>query len=346
LAIKQTLYRTSSDSPIMHALIDAASHKEVTVVVELKARFDEASNIRWARYLEDAGVQVFHGLVGLKTHAKLALLVRRDPDGVTRRYAHLGTGNYNSVTAKLYTDLSLLTADPELTSAVHDVFNFLTAYSEQPDYSPLLLAPLDMAQKIINLIDREADFARRGRSGRIIAKMNALTDKQVIQALYHASQAGVQIDLIVRGMCALVPGVRGVSDRIRVRSIVGRFLEHSRIFYFENGGEAEAWLGSADWMPRNLYDRVETLFPIRNPIMCQRLLDEILAAYLADTEKARVLLPDANYIRAYDAAGRHAKELFNAQEFLIQVAEGRRTAADIPGRIKKTTSRRRKAVRA
>ena len=345
LAIKQTLYRTSPDSPIMHALIDAASHKEVTVVVELKARFDEASNIRWARYLEDAGVQVFHGLVGLKTHAKLALLVRRDPDGVTRRYAHLGTGNYNSVTAKLYTDLSLLTADEELTAAVHDVFNFLTAYSEQPDYSPLLLAPLDMAQKVINLVDREADFARRGRPARIIAKMNALTDKQVIQALYRASQAGVQIDLIVRGMCALVPGVRGVSDRIRVRSIVGRFLEHSRIFYFANGGGAEAWLGSADWMPRNLYDRVETLFPIRNPIMCQRLLDEILAAYLADTEKSRILLPDSNYIRAYDAPGRHSKTLFNAQEFLIQVAEGRRTAADIPGKNKKTTTRRRKAVR-
>jgi len=343
LAIKQTLYRTSQDSPIMHALIEAASHKEVTVVVELKARFDEASNIRWARYLEDAGVQVFHGLVGLKTHAKLALLVRQDPDGVTRRYVHLGTGNYNSVTAKLYTDLSLFTADPELTSAVHDIFNFLTAYSEQPDYAPLMLAPLDMAQKVINLIDREADHARRGRSARIIGKMNALTDKQVIQALYRASQAGVQIDLIVRGMCALVPGVRGVSDRIRVRSIVGRFLEHSRIFYFENGGEAEAWLGSADWMPRNLYDRVETLFPIRDPMMCQRLLDEILAAYLADTEKSRILQPDSNYLRASEVApSRSAKPFFNAQEFLIQVAEGHHSAADIPGRrpLRRKASRR------
>ena len=346
LAIKQTLYRTSPESPIMHALIEAASHKEVTVVVELKARFDEASNIRWARYLEDAGVQVFHGLVGLKTHAKLALLVRRDPDGATRRYAHLGTGNYNSVTAKLYTDLSLLTADPELTAAVHDVFNFLTAYSEQPGYAPLMLAPLDMAQKVIHLIDREADHARRKRAARIVAKMNALTDKQVIQALYRASQAGVQVDLIVRGMCALVPGVRGVSDRIRVRSIVGRFLEHSRIFYFENGGDGEAWLGSADWMPRNLYDRVETLFPIRDAIMCRRLVDEILAAYLADTEKARILLPDSSYVRAYDVfPPRSPKALFNAQEFLIEVAEGRRSAADIPGRQrKKRTARSRRST--
>lgn len=346
LAIKQTLYRTSPDSPIMHALIDAAAHKEVTVVVELKARFDEASNIRWARFLEDAGVQVFHGLVGLKTHAKLALLVRRDPDGVTRRYAHLGTGNYNSVTAKLYTDLSLLTADEEVTSAVHGVFNFLTAYSEQPDYSPLVVAPLDMAQKFINLIDRETDHAHRKRPARIIAKMNALTDKQIIQALYRASQAGVQIDLIVRGMCALVPGVKGVSERIRVRSIVGRFLEHSRIFYFENGGEAEAWLGSADWMPRNLYDRVETLFPIRDSILCRRIVDEILAAYLADTEKARVLLPDARYVRAYDLGpARPNKPLFNAQEFLIGIAEGHQSGDDIPGRQRPKRAARKRVVR-
>jgi polyphosphate kinase len=337
LAIKQTLYRTSEDSSIMHALIEAASHKEVTVVVELKARFDEASNIRWARNLEDAGVQVFHGLVALKTHSKLALLVRRDPDGVTRRYAHLGTGNYNTVTAKLYTDISLLTADPETTAAVQDVFNFLTAYSEQPNYGPLMVAPLDMAQKIISLIDREADHARHKRPARIVAKMNAITDKQVIQALYRASQAGVQIDLIVRGMCALVPGIRGVSDRIRVRSIVGRFLEHSRIFYFANDGEEEAWVGSADWMPRNLYDRVEVLFPIREPMMCHRLLDEILAAYLADTEKARILLSDGNYIRAYDQmpGRRPSKTLFNSQEFLIAVAEGRKSADDIPGKTKR-----------
>jgi polyphosphate kinase len=347
LAIKQTLYRTTEDSPIMNALIEAAAHKEVTVVVELKARFDEASNIRWARHLEDAGVQVFHGLVGLKTHAKLALLIRRDPDGVTRRYAHLGTGNYNTVTANLYTDLSVLTANPETTSAVHDVFNFLTAYSEHSDYEPLMVAPLDMAQKIINLIDREADHARRKRPARIVAKMNALTDKQVIQALYRASQAGVQIDLVVRGMCALVPGKRGVSDRIRVRSIIGRFLEHSRVFYFANDGNGEAWLGSADWMPRNLYDRVEVLFPIRDAMMCQRIVDEILAAYLADTEKARILLPDSNYVRAYDVSTRRPnKPLFNAQEFLIAVAEGRKSADDIPGRKTPAPVRRRSTVRA
>jgi polyphosphate kinase len=344
MAIKQTLYRTSEDSPIMQALIDAAARKEVTVVVELKARFDEASNIRYARHLEDAGVQVFHGLVGLKTHAKLCLLVRRDPDGVTRRYAHLGTGNYNTVTAKLYTDLSVLTANPEITQAVHDVFNFLTAYAEHGEYEPLMVAPLDMAQKVINLIDREAEHARRKRPARILAKMNALTDKQVIQALYRASQAGVQIDVIVRGMCALVPGIRGVSDRIRVRSIVGRFLEHSRIFYFANDGDGEAWLGSADWMPRNLYDRVEVLFPVRDTMMCQRLLDEILAACLADTEKSRILQSDSNYVRAYDLPTRRpVRSLFNAQEFLIAVAEGRKSADDIPGKAKPQRTVRRRA---
>ena len=344
LAIKQTLYRTSEDSPIVHALIDAASSKEVTVVVELKARFDEATNIRWSRHLEDAGVQVFHGLVGLKTHCKLALLVRRDPDGVTRRYAHLGTGNYNTVTARLYTDLSFFTADPVITSAVHDVFNFLTAYSEQGDYEPLMVSPLDMAQKIISLIDREAEHARHKRPARIIAKMNALTDKNVIEALYRASQAGVPIDLIVRGMCALVPGVRGVSDRIRVRSIVGRYLEHSRIFYFANDGDGEAWIGSADWMPRNLYDRVEVLFPIRDSVYCSRIKDEILAAYLADVAKARILQPDCNYVRAYDLAPvkRTQRPLFDAQEFLMGVADGRRSTQEITG--KKTVKSRAKRL--
>jgi polyphosphate kinase len=236
LSIKQTLYRTNSDSPIARALLDAAGKKEVTVVVELKASFDEATNIRWARSFEDAGVQVFHGLVGLKTHAKLMLIVRQDPDGKIRRYAHLGTGNYNPSTARYYSDLSLLTNDEAITSAVHDVFNFLTAYAEQPNYKPLLLAPRDMAKSCIALIDREARHARRGRPARIIAKINAVIDPPIIRALYRASQAGVEIDLIVRGQCGLMPGLRGVSSRIRVRSIVGRFLEHSRIFYFENGG--------------------------------------------------------------------------------------------------------------
>ncbi|HXY77874.1 MAG TPA: polyphosphate kinase 1 [Candidatus Acidoferrales bacterium] len=333
LSIKQTLYRTSEHSLIVPSLIDAASRKEVTAVVELKARFDEASNIRWARDLEDAGVQVFHGLVGLKTHCKLSLLVRRDPDGVTRSYAHIGTGNYNATTARIYTDLSLLTANPEITRAVHDVFSFLTAYAENPSYEPLLVAPLDLAEKCIALIDREAEHARLGRPARIIAKMNALLDKNVVQALYRASQAGVEIDLIVRGICALRPGVRGVSDHIRVRSIVGRFLEHSRIYYFANGGEEEIYIGSADWMPRNLYERVEALVPLRDELLRERVRHEILDAYLADNRKARILLRDATYIRAWQPV--HGKRnrrppigaaAFSAQDFLIGVAEGKAAA--------------------
>ena len=333
LSIKQTLYRTSEHSLIVPSLIDAASRKEVTAVVELKARFDEASNIRWARDLEDAGVQVFHGLVGLKTHCKLSLLVRRDPDGVTRSYAHIGTGNYNATTARIYTDLSLFTANPEITRAVHDVFSFLTAYAENPSYEPLLVAPLDLAEKTIALIDREADHARQGKEARIIAKMNALLDKNVIQALYRASQAGVEIDLIVRGICALRAGVRGVSDRIRVRSIVGRFLEHSRIYYFSNGGDEEIYMGSADWMPRNLYERVEVLVPLRDEMLRQRVRHEILDAYLADNRKARIMLRDATYIRAWQPL--HGKRnrrppigaaAFSSQDFLISVAEGKASA--------------------
>lgn len=324
-SIKQTLYRTSDDSPIVKALIEAAAKKEVTVVVELKARFDEASNIRWARSLEDAGVQVFHGLVRLKTHCKLSLLVRSDPDGVTRRYAHLGTGNYNQVTARVYTDLSLLTADPEMTTAVHWVFNFLTAYAERPSYEPLMVAPIDLAEKNLRLIEREAEHARYGRPARIIAKMNALLDKAIIQALYKASQAGVEIDLIVRGMCALRPGMRGVSENIRVRSIVGRFLEHSRIFYFANGGEEEVYVGSADWMPRNLYERVETMFPIRSAMLQQRLKHEVLDAYLADNVKARVLRSNGAYVRLQPAKrgkkGKVAEPEFNAQLKLANLME-------------------------
>ena len=330
LSVKQTLYRTNEHSLIVPSLIDAASRKEVTAVVELKARFDEASNIRWARELEDAGVQVFHGLVGLKTHSKLSLLVRRDPDGVTRSYAHIGTGNYNATTARIYTDLSLFTADPEITRAVHDVFSFLTAYAENPSYDPLLVAPLDLAEKCIWLIDREAEYARQGRPARIVAKMNALLDKNIVQALYRASQAGVDIDLIVRGICALRPGVRGVSDRIRVRSIVGRFLEHSRIFYFANGGQDEIYTGSADWMPRNLYERVEVLTPVRDELLRERVRGEILEAYLADNLKARNLLQDGTYIRAWQAAGGKRKHkppagaaAFSAQDFLIALAEGK-----------------------
>ncbi|HVT98078.1 MAG TPA: polyphosphate kinase 1, partial [Acidobacteriaceae bacterium] len=265
VSMKQTLYRTSADSPIFQALTEAAQTKEVTAVVELMARFDEASNIRWARELEDSGVQVFHGIVGLKTHCKLALQVRRDPDGIVRRYAHLGTGNYNPDTARFYTDLSLLTADPEITAAVHSVFNYLTAHSESDDYRPLLVAPLTLAESFIRLIHREAEHAAAGKPARIIAKMNSLLEQSIVEALYAASHAGVQVDLIVRGICSLRPGIKGLSENIRVRSIVGRFLEHSRLFYFFNDGDEEYYCGSADWMPRNLFERCEVIYPIRDP---------------------------------------------------------------------------------
>jgi polyphosphate kinase len=325
LSIKQTLYRTNDNSPIVEALLQAAASKEVTVVVEVKARFDEASNIRWARELEDAGVQVFHGLVGLKTHCKLTLIARKEPDGAIRRYAHLGTGNYNPATAAFYTDLSLLTANPATTFAVHNVFNFLTAYSEQPNYNPLLVAPVDLAERLANLIAREADHARAGKPARIIAKMNSLLDKNVVQELYRASQAGVQVDLIVRGICSLNPGIRGISDRIRVRSVVGRFLEHSRIIYFQNGGEEEIYTGSADWMPRNLHERVEVVFPLQDPLLRDRVKNELLMAYLADNVKARILQRGGSYVRETPKGAP-----FSAQDFLIDVAEGRRNASSIP----------------
>ena len=325
VSMKQTLYRTSADSPIFQALTEAAQTREVTAVVELTARFDEASNIRWARNLEDAGVQVFHGIVGLKTHCKLALLVRRDPDGAMRRYAHLGTGNYNPDTARFYTDLSLLTSDPEITAAVHSVFNYLTAHSESDDYRPLLVAPLTLAESFIRLIHREAEHAAAGRPARIIAKMNSLLEQSVVEELYAASKAGVEIDLIVRGICSLRPGLKGVSERIRVRSIIGRFLEHSRLYYFQNGGDEEYYCGSADWMPRNLFERCEVVFPLRDTQIKARVRDEILAAYLADNVKARRLQPDGSYIRVGNA-----NAPFNVQEFFIRVAEGKADIEDIP----------------
>jgi polyphosphate kinase len=330
VSIKQTLYRTSSDSPMFQALTEAAQTKEVTVVVELMARFDEASNIRWARNLEDAGVQVFHGIVGLKTHCKLALLVRRDPDGAIRRYAHLGTGNYNPNTAKFYTDISLLTADPEITERVHAVFRYLTAHSESDDYAPLLVAPLTLAESFIRLIQRETEHAVAGRPAHIVAKMNSLLEQGVIEALYAASKAGVQIDLIVRGICSLRPGVKDLSENIRVRSVVGRFLEHSRIFYFANGGNEEILCGSADWMPRNLFERCEVAFPIRDPQLKARLRNEILAAYLADTVKARVLAPHGEFIYANQTPQGKLAPAFNAQDFLMQLAEGKTGVDDIP----------------
>ncbi|MFP5204624.1 MAG: polyphosphate kinase 1 [Acidobacteriota bacterium] len=329
VTMKQTLYRTSQDSPMFRALTDAAASKEATVVVELMARFDEASNIRWARSMEDAGVQVYHGVVGLKTHCKLSMLVRRDEDGVTRRYCHLGTGNYNPVTARFYTDLSLLTSDPQITERVHMVFNYLTAHAELDDYSPLLVAPLTMAESFLRLIRREQEHAQAGRPAYIVGKMNALLEPSVIEALYQASRAGVEIDLIIRGISILRPGVKGLSEHIRVRSIVGRFLEHSRIFQFANGGNDEIYIGSADWMPRNLFERCEVVFPVRDAAARARIQDEILPAYLADTVKARIQQPDGSYLRASklykDAPG------FSSQEFLVRLAEGKAEREAIPG---------------
>ena len=317
ISIKQTLYRTSKDSPIFRALIEAAQSKDVTVVVELMARFDEDSNIRWARELEDAGVGVFHGIVGRKTHCKLALLVRRDPDGHIRRYVHMGTGNYNPVTARFYTDISMLTARPELTTAAQRVFNYLTAEAEADHdaYSPLMVAPLTLAQDFLDLIGREAEHARAGRPSGIVAKMNGLLERKTVEALYTASQAGVQIDLIVRGMCSLRPGVKGISENIRVRSIVGRFLEHSRIFEFENGGKRQVFCGSADWMARNLYERCEVVYPVLDEHLAKRLHVEILESYLRDNVKARLLGPGGDYTRVSKG-----DERFSAQEYLMSLA--------------------------
>ena len=328
VTMKQTLYRTSHDSPMFQALTEAGASKEATVVVELMARFDEASNIRWARSMEDAGVQVFHGVVGLKTHCKLAMLVRHDEDGVTRRYCHLGTGNYNPETARFYTDLSLLTSDPQIGERVHMVFNYLTAHAELDDYTPLLVAPLTMAESFLRLIRREQEHAQAGRPAHIVAKMNALLEPSIIQALYQASQAGVEIDLIIRGLWILRPGVKGLSERIRVRSIVGRFLEHSRIFHFANGGNDEIYLGSADWMPRNLFERCEVVFPVRDPAAIARIHNEILPAYMADTVKARIQQPDGNYVRA-SKLNKDAPP-FSSQDFLMRLAEGKTDLEAIP----------------
>src|SRR5580658_2583297 len=334
LSIKQTLYRTSENSPIVRALIDAAARKEVSVVVELKARFDEASNIRWARNLQEAGVQVFHGVVGLKTHCKLALVARRESDGQIRRYAHMGTGNYNPFTARFYTDLSLLTTDQHITSGVHHVFDYLTAYAERREYTPLFVAPLNLGKSCLSLIARETAHAKAGRPASLIAKVNALLDEETIQALYRASQAGVQIDLIVRGACALRPGLRGISSRIRVRSLIGRFLEHSRVFVFGNGGKTEVYLGSADWMHRNIYERVEVMFHLRNPALSDQVLREVVAPYMADTEKTRYLQPDGSYVSSRDAgsaARKREKFRFNAQEYLLGFTENAASVPSVPG---------------
>ena len=317
LAIKQTLYRVSGNSPIIAALAQAAENgKQVTVLVELKARFDEENNIGWARKLEQAGCHVIYGLVGLKTHSKITLVVRKEEDGI-RRYVHLGTGNYNDATAKLYTDVGLFTCKESFGEDATAVFNMLSGYSEPLSWNKLAVAPLWLKDKFLYWIRREKKYAMNGEPARIIAKMNSLCDKDIIAALYEASEAGVQIDLIVRGICCLKVGIPGISENIRVRSIVGQFLEHSRIFYFENGGNSEIYCGSADWMPRNLERRVEILFPIEEENLKEKAY-HILEGELRDTIKASIMLTDGTY----EKVDRRGKEAYSSQDaFVIEAKE-------------------------
>ncbi len=302
LAIKMTLYRTSGDTAIVRALTEAAQRgKQVAVLIELQARFDEVNNITWARQLEGFGVHVAYGLPGLKTHTKTVLVVRREPDGI-RRYSHIGSGNYNSKTAHVYTDLGLLTSSPSIGADLTDLFNALTGFSHQSDYRNLLVAPANMRKRFIEMVDREADNAVAGKPARIIAKMNALVDAEIIQHLYEASQAGVEIDLIVRGICCLRPGIAGISDHIRVISIVGRFLEHSRIFYFANAGDEEIYFGSADWMPRNFDRRVEVVTPVEDRRLHPRVCS-LLDTLLADNRQAWDLGPDGTYVQRKPGSG-------------------------------------------
>lgn len=305
LAIKMTLYRTSGDSPIVKALIAAAqNNKQVVALVELKARFDEENNIIWARKLEKSGVHVVYGVTGLKTHTKITLVVRQEKEKI-RRYVHIGTGNYNPKTAKIYTDLGLLSCREDIGADLTDLFNFLTGYSRQKSYRKLLVAPVSLRGRMIEMINREAENCRQGKTGRIVAKMNSLVDRQVIQTLYEASQAGVQIDLIIRGICCLRPGLSDISENIRVISIIGRFLEHSRIFYFHNDGAEEIYIGSADWMTRNLSRRVEAVAPIESPEIF-RDLQEILGVMLADNRKAWELKPDGTFVQRKPQNGESA----------------------------------------
>jgi polyphosphate kinase len=316
LAMKMTLYRTSGDSPIVNALIAAAENgKQVSVLVELKARFDEENNIYWARRLERVGVHVVYGLVGLKTHSKIVLVVRREKDKM-RRYVHIGTGNYNPKTARLYTDLGLFSCREELGADLTDVFNFLTGYSRQKSYREIIVAPVNMRDRFLELIKREIENVQNGFSGRIVAKMNALVDPQIISALYEASRAGVQIDLIIRGICCLRPGLLNLSHNIRVISIIGRFLEHSRIYYFYNNNQEEIYIGSADWMRRNLDRRVEVITPIKDQEIAKDL-QEILGIMLADNRHAWELQPDGNYIQR--CPGDNCPEA-NSQKTILSMA--------------------------
>jgi polyphosphate kinase len=320
LAIKICLYRTGQQSEIAESLIRAAEHgKQVTVLIELKARFDEENNIEWARRLEHAGVHVVYGLMGLKTHCKLTLVVRRE-NALLRRYVHVATGNYNPTASCTYTDLGLLTVDEEIGADATEFFNYLTGYSKPQEYRKLLVAPVNLREKLNDLIERETAHAKAGQPGRITAKLNRLADPNIIQSLYEASAAGVEIDLIVRGVCMLRPGVRGLSENIRVRSLVGRFLEHSRIFYFRNADNEEVYIGSADWMPRNLNRRVEVVCPVKDPKLRKYLRDEILEAYLRDNVNARELQPDGSYQSVRVTAD---VDRFDSQMFF----EGRQTGA-------------------
>lgn len=322
LAIKQTLYRVSGNSPIIAALAEAAENgKQVTVLVELKARFDEENNIVWARKLEKAGCHVIYGLVGLKTHSKITLVVRKEEDGI-RRYVHLGTGNYNDATAKLYTDIGLLTCSELIGEDATAVFNMLSGYSEPLFWNKLSLAPLWLKDKFLYLIEREKNYAKEGKKARIIAKMNSLCDKDIIKGLYEASAAGVKIDLIVRGICCLKVGIPGVSENITVRSIVGNFLEHSRIYYFENNEDSEIYCSSADWMPRNLERRVEILFPIERPELKEKV-EKILQYQLQDNLKAHILQPDGSY----EKVDKRGKTLFGSQAAFCKEAVAEEKAA-------------------
>jgi len=313
IAIKMTLYRIGGNSPLIPLLVEAAeAGKQVAVLVELKARFEERNNILWARRLESHGIHVVYGFADLKTHAKLCLVVRKEPGGI-QRYVHTSTGNYNPETAKVYTDIALFTADPDVVADVSEVFNYLTGYSNQKDYRSLLVAPVQLRSRLTELIMREAEHARAGRPARMIIKVNSVTDDQMIRVLYRASQAGVSMDLIVRGICSLRPGIPGISDHITVRSIVGRFLEHSRIYWFLNGGQEEMYFGSADLMERNLDRRIEALAQVRDPEILEHLRDVVLNSYLRDTDRAFVLDSAGRYERPSSGSG-----AFNAQQFLLQ----------------------------
>ena len=321
LAIKIVLYRVGRNAPVVEALLEAIEEgKQVAVLMELKARFDEESNIEWAKALERAGVHVVYGLVGLKIHCKVAVIVRKEKDEI-RRYVHMATGNYNAVTAHLYTDMGVFTSREEIGADVTDLFNYLTGYSAKRDYQKLLVAPVNLRERFEALIEREIKHQQSGRRGHLIFKMNSLVDPRVIRQLYRASQAGVKVDLLVRGICCLRPGIAGVSDNIQVTSIVGRFLEHSRIYYFRNGGTDEIYLGSADLMPRNINRRVEALFPLEDEALKRRVKDEILETYLADNVKARRMLPDGSYRRLRPAEGKRAVD---AQGALIPRENGGR----------------------